>query len=634
MQEPQSSPFATECDLVMKGGVTSGAVYPLAILEISKAFRFRSIGGTSSGAVAAAAAAAAELSRRRHPESKSFEELGGLPEYLASPSATKGRNRLFALFKPRDEVKFAFDALVRVLESRERSFSARTLAALYEIMRHHKLPAFLGFVVGVLPLFWVPLTPQTSLTWIFLAFLALLLAAFFACFVAVRTLLRVLPLNGYGLCSGYEGAQSADSPEVLTNWLAQYIDGLSGQASIKGLEQKPLTFGDLKATGVDLQMITTCLTLGRPFRLPFRDDELVRENNQFLFRKDDFDKLFPPYVVEWLVGHQRPFNDSHSKDWEQIDLTGCYFLPQPDDMPVVVATRMSLSFPLLLSAVPLYSVDFSREKPSLERCWFTDGGVGSNFPIHFFDAPLPLRPTFGIDLGHTQDPTAKRVIFAESNSSSPNHWRRLRNSEGLGSIGAFLLLVLSVAKDWNHDSLSMQPGFRDRIGLVLLDKFEGGLNLHMEKRVIERLAAYGREVGRQFVRHYGDPQKWQVGATASPVDWANHQSIRLRILLATVAEMVFALRKGVGDLAGTSQDYVRFFDPSVVCSYDLDGRSDPGVSGKDGWHKTQAGLAKWFLDELMVIATRAESTNQARPATTLNRGAPRPLPELRARPRV
>ena len=30
---PPEPPFATECDLVMKGGITSGIVYPLAITE-------------------------------------------------------------------------------------------------------------------------------------------------------------------------------------------------------------------------------------------------------------------------------------------------------------------------------------------------------------------------------------------------------------------------------------------------------------------------------------------------------------------------------------------------------------------------------------------------------------------------
>src|SRR5467141_4181901 len=46
------------CDLVMKGGVTSGVVYPKAIFELSKEYRFSSIGGTSAGAIAAVATAA------------------------------------------------------------------------------------------------------------------------------------------------------------------------------------------------------------------------------------------------------------------------------------------------------------------------------------------------------------------------------------------------------------------------------------------------------------------------------------------------------------------------------------------------------------------------------------------------
>ncbi len=49
------------CDLVMKGGITSGVVYPLAAYELSKAFRFKNIDGTSAGAIAAVATAAAEL---------------------------------------------------------------------------------------------------------------------------------------------------------------------------------------------------------------------------------------------------------------------------------------------------------------------------------------------------------------------------------------------------------------------------------------------------------------------------------------------------------------------------------------------------------------------------------------------
>jgi hypothetical protein len=43
-----------ECDLIMKGGITSGIVYPPAISEIARDHRLRKIGGTSAGAIAAA----------------------------------------------------------------------------------------------------------------------------------------------------------------------------------------------------------------------------------------------------------------------------------------------------------------------------------------------------------------------------------------------------------------------------------------------------------------------------------------------------------------------------------------------------------------------------------------------------
>ena len=48
-----------DCDLVMKGGITSGIVYPLAACELARQYRFRSIGGSSAGAIGAVMVAAA-----------------------------------------------------------------------------------------------------------------------------------------------------------------------------------------------------------------------------------------------------------------------------------------------------------------------------------------------------------------------------------------------------------------------------------------------------------------------------------------------------------------------------------------------------------------------------------------------
>jgi hypothetical protein len=82
-------------------------------------------------------------------------------------------------------------------------------------------------------------------------------------------------------------------------------------------------------------------------------------------------------------------------------------LPNGDDLPVVVAMRMSLSFPLLISAVRLYTVSgmcpqdqgmYRPRRIDMQENWFSDGGICSNFPIHFFDKWLPTHPTFGINL--------------------------------------------------------------------------------------------------------------------------------------------------------------------------------------------------------------------------------------------
>ncbi|MBV9455553.1 MAG: patatin-like phospholipase family protein [Rubrobacter sp.] len=58
------NPQRGDCDLVMKGGITSGVVYPQAILKLAKEYRFRSLGGGSVGAIAAALTAAAEKTPR------------------------------------------------------------------------------------------------------------------------------------------------------------------------------------------------------------------------------------------------------------------------------------------------------------------------------------------------------------------------------------------------------------------------------------------------------------------------------------------------------------------------------------------------------------------------------------------
>jgi predicted acylesterase/phospholipase RssA len=82
------------CDLIMKGGVTSGVVYPKMISRLARDFQFKNIGGTSTGAIAAAACAAAELGRQSGRNPQAFTALEQLPEELGNDG------QLLGLFQP------------------------------------------------------------------------------------------------------------------------------------------------------------------------------------------------------------------------------------------------------------------------------------------------------------------------------------------------------------------------------------------------------------------------------------------------------------------------------------------------------------------------------------------------------
>jgi hypothetical protein len=79
-----------ECDLVMKGGITSGVAYGGVLIALGRAFRLRNVGGTSAGAIGAAIAAAAEY-RRQTGGPTSFADILQRPVYeLATPGFMAG----------------------------------------------------------------------------------------------------------------------------------------------------------------------------------------------------------------------------------------------------------------------------------------------------------------------------------------------------------------------------------------------------------------------------------------------------------------------------------------------------------------------------------------------------------------
>jgi len=137
---------------------------------------------------------------------------------------------------------------------------------------------------------------------------------------------------------------------------------------------------------INFEVMTTNLTLGCPSRIPV-------DSKGFHFSSREWAKFSPTEVVDWMVKHQAA-NERTLLSAEGEPLPS---LPEMRDLPIIVAIRMSLSFPILLCAVPLYGVDYSLKKNTrelkseaviAERCWFSDGGISSNF-ICLITSSLP-----------------------------------------------------------------------------------------------------------------------------------------------------------------------------------------------------------------------------------------------------
>jgi predicted acylesterase/phospholipase RssA len=440
-----------ECDLIMKGGVTSGIVYPAAVLELMNSYSFRSIGGASAGAVAAAFTAAAEFNR----DGGGFEKLRSVYEELQQPKnlldlfqATPRTQPLLNLVLSLDDIGKGLKSIARKSAGFRKIFRkvsyacfARSQLKKIEVpglAAGRSLGAGIGLVlalvlVGVVWLLTNSLgsvSPwQTVAELVVLAVLfavigyfagelaAGLLGLYKAAFVEV-------PKNLFGICSGH-----SDNGRAVADWTYTSLQKIAGRGCTA---REVLTFADLeknaKKKSIELRLMTTNLSEERPYDVPFADP--------FIFRERDLSDLFHDDVVKALIGNARSIDGIKLPE-------GCHFLPAPLDFPVAFGARLSMSFPLFFSSVPLYALPlWARERiqpdptqepearlafeipegapeERLARAggervfvfddrdlvphWFSDGGITSNFPIHFFDAWLPQRPTFGITLRYLPD---------------------------------------------------------------------------------------------------------------------------------------------------------------------------------------------------------------------------------------
>jgi len=546
MSEPQ-----LECDLVMKGGVTSGIVYPMAMLELGKSYRFRGVGGTSAGAMAAAFVAAAQYGQLK-TTGTGINGLERASQYLGA------KGNLSKLFRAH-----GFWLRLGFLLARKPTLLI--------------LPALLLFGLG---LYFRDYQVTVKIA------AASLIAAFLTVVSGVRLVLDALKVNGYGFCRGSAGGSSKDSPE-LTDWLHRTIQELSG-------ESLPLTFGNLESSGVDLKLVTTNLHHGRPYTFPYDRDALF-------YKSEELRRYFPGEVIQFMDGKSTP--DEKFPEFRK--------LPNSAALPIVVIARASGSFPLLLSAIPFYAVPYDKKandgkqlRPEL--CLFSDGGICSNFPFHFFDAPIPSRPTFGLNLenfGPGREPSKNQQenVYRPATNAARSTYENWCRFEGLpGFLGA----IFNAAQNWRDNGLLRLPGYRDRVSPWYMAPSEGGLNLDMPVEVIEGLrergAAAGRKLRDEFATGRSQDRKFQT-------TWRNHCWVRYRTAMNLLSETLESVTKGLDQAS-----YRELLNQTEEHGYDF----NAGDLEK----------AKGLTEELIQFASQWDGHKVFRT------GVPRPRPRLAISP--
>ncbi len=633
----ENPPADRYCDLVLTGGVASGVVYPWAIVELARHYRFRSIGGTSVGAVAAAIAAASEFGRRNNLPYP-FEVLRQVPLELAKEDES-GRTKMLRLFQPVKAGQRIFSIFVYAIElsnstkqsnpprnaqqfrkgaehentrhegtkqqSKKQALTLDDLGGRREVFQVVKfaINTYLGdvlartarngyFLLTLLFCLAMGLAAYVTLPnsgWLFIGFwltTALFTVVFLVTLIGsfggilLEEIRDGFAKNLYGACTGTSQKTDAKGkPEQgFTDWLHE---GIQRAAGFK-INDRPLTFLDLwhapivNATAtkqsdsdpnrivappdrsIDLQVFSSNITFGVPVRFP-----LVDTNTRYFFDPQEWLILFPSTVIDYLKKVAKPYRPLGPSEPELAcferdpvtqkplpDETAARLLELPTtQLPIVVAARMSMSFPILFSAIPVYAIDFEErpEKRVIKKCFFSDGGICSNFPIHLFDSPVPAWPTFGLYLDRRIEAYKDSSIQLPTHhlEGSANFWNRFvpdieRHTrqdgsktpwQGLQGCIGLLLGVVSTSKDWADRVHLLMPQTRTRVVRLALKQGEGQLNIAMTRSTILRMAyQYGTRAGKKLADNFVEKN----GVLTTP--WKEHLYIRSTILIKTLRE--------------------------------------------------------------------------------------------------
>ncbi|MDZ7811846.1 MAG: patatin-like phospholipase family protein [Ideonella sp.] len=710
LERPPEDQF---CDLVLNGGVASGVVYPWALLELARHYRFKNIGGNSVGAMAAAMAAAAEFGRCEG-YAAAFEPLRRMPLELAKEESSGSRQgppttKMLRLFQPKPNLSRLFRLFIVCIEwarpqpgeprptaptqvrrgRGERLRAARFKAKRFmprsrcrrlcprqrtqRSQRRHRSGAdvprqsvwrLILKVSAIWPVWAVPPTLLgfvVFVQWWLLGFApweagaaqALLLGFATACasllFLGWRFWadLRGMADNGWGLCTGL-GEQPGT--QGLVEWLHEGIQRSAG----RDRDQAPLTFDDLwsarrsgeaspvdlplgqRARGIDLQMFCSNVTQGRPVRLPLNDS-----NTRLYYREGEWANYFPPSILSALRQASQPYMPRSGSDpsveelarGENAEWTRELRELPSGGMPIAVAARLSLCFPVLFSMVPVYAVDYEDRvgQRRLRRCWLSDGGLCTNFPIHLFDSAHPRWPTFGLQLDSRLTAYEGEAVWlpARHLDGRGDNWQRFvpgldpakpDNNVSFvrrlfGVAGGMLLLM----KDWNDRVTTRLPQVRGRVVRMALKSGEGQVNINMPGATILRMArVYGTASGKKLVRAFAPDS----GRTKRA--WQEHLYVRAMVELNALYKHLSGYSRAVVSRGSTRP--LREVLAEAALGRPLDTASSRDRSGDK--------LTPQQVEALGKAISAVERLEAELSATRADWGPyqPSPDPELRLRP--
>lgn len=634
------------CDLILTGGVTSAIAYPGVIAGLGQAYRFNSIGGSSSGAGSAALAAAAEY-RRRHGSSDGFRVM--IERTAAVAKDVNGKTGLAWLFQPDP-------GSLRLFKALEKGFAApdRKVPLLIKGIVLGYAPCLVaGFAggAGILMAVATCAHPTEWLGWkVAAVFFGLLCSLFIGALCLWRDVRRAADKD-YGLCSGQLRLPGAPRAP-LTEWLHGLIQEIAGRT----LRDDPLTFADLEdapgspretlgdmspagAKSIDLRMFTANVMYARPQLLPQAEDEAT-----LYFRPAEMRRLFPDSVVDHMkrgpafcgpvvVEEPQRMRRWRSWNWSMVkprapptptprhaDDDALWPLPRRG-LPIIVATRMSVSFPLLFSAVPLWTL--SQRGTHFQRCLFLDGSLCANFPIHLFDKLIPAWPTFGVALQEIDSANSTDADRCTPEASLPNDHREgaVDRVNGFDSRHAprerasgFVGAMLSTTKDWNDAVLARLPGVRERVVNVPLERDIGGLNILMTTQQIKHLAEKGIDASRKLLERYSSANT----SSGQSQGWREHRWIRFNVLMNCLRESLSGLSRS----ANTAHHAEPLLDQIRRAVHEPPLATDPSSQLLAG----QAAALEGALDALMRIEELLQPPNVKQPYQAS------PTPVLRIRP--